>query len=109
MSPLLAPDVLLAHFPPTHLVTTDLDPCLDETVDLAGRLVRSAVEASPVLAPVTIGHAHLLYCTSPAPSQVDLQVLRGLPRGFLGLSRLSGDCHAADKWIVDKIRDLILS
>ena len=42
-------------------------------------------------------------------SQVDLQVLNGLPHGFLSLGNLSKDCQMAVDFITEKLRDIILS
>ncbi len=41
--------------------------------------------------------------------QVDLQVLRGLPHGFLCLGDLSKDCRASTDFIAEKLRDIILA
>jgi hypothetical protein len=38
LSPLLAPDSLLAHFPKTYILTGERDPLVDDTVIFAGRL-----------------------------------------------------------------------
>jgi acetyl esterase/lipase len=48
LSPILAPDVLLARFPKTYFLTGERDPLVDDTVIFAGRLrrVRAALHAS---------------------------------------------------------------
>jgi acetyl esterase/lipase len=38
LSPVLAPDALLAHFPKTYFLTGERDPLVDDTVIFAGRL-----------------------------------------------------------------------
>jgi hypothetical protein len=38
LSPVLAPDALLAHFPKTYFITGERDPLVDDTVIFAGRL-----------------------------------------------------------------------
>lgn len=40
-SPYYAPDEILRKFPPTNIITSNLDPCLDECVEFAKRM-RSA-------------------------------------------------------------------
>jgi len=40
LSPILAPDVLLARFPKTYFLTGERDPLVDDTVIMAGRLRR---------------------------------------------------------------------
>lgn len=48
LSPILAPDMLLARFPKTYFLTGERDPLVDDTVIFAGRLrrVRAAMAAS---------------------------------------------------------------
>ncbi|KAL8282283.1 hypothetical protein RB597_009812 [Gaeumannomyces tritici] len=48
LSPVLAPDVLLARFPKTYFLTGERDPLVDDTVIFAGRLrrVKAAMHAS---------------------------------------------------------------
>ncbi|CAK7219466.1 hypothetical protein SBRCBS47491_003853 [Sporothrix bragantina] len=48
LSPILAPDLLLAHFPKTYFLTGERDPLVDDTVIFAGRLrrVKAAFHAS---------------------------------------------------------------
>lgn len=41
LSPILAPDDLLAHFPKTYILTGERDPLVDDTVIFAGRLRRA--------------------------------------------------------------------
>lgn len=41
LSPILAPDVLLAQFPKTYFLTGERDPLVDDTVIFAGRLRRA--------------------------------------------------------------------
>ena len=42
-------------------------------------------------------------------SQVRLDVLSGLPHGFLSLTNMSKDCAKAVDYIAGKLRDIILS
>ncbi len=48
LSPILAPDMLLAKFPKTYFLTGERDPLVDDTVIFAGRLrrVKAALHAS---------------------------------------------------------------
>ena len=45
LSPLLAPEALLAAFPPTRLLTGERDPLVDDTVIFAGRLRQAKLGA----------------------------------------------------------------
>lgn len=64
MSPLLASNDILRQFPKTILLTTDLDPCLDENVEMAKQLRKTGVD-------------------------VKLDVIHGLVHGFLHMARVS--------------------
>ena len=44
LSPLLAPRPLLAHFPPTLIISTDVDACLDENVQFRANLEAAGVK-----------------------------------------------------------------
>jgi len=44
LSPLLAPDNLLTHFPKTYLLTGERDPLVDDTVIFAGRLRQAKLQ-----------------------------------------------------------------
>ncbi|KAF4121673.1 alpha/beta hydrolase fold [Geosmithia morbida] len=46
LSPVLAPDALLAEFPKTYFMTGERDPLVDDTVIFAGKLRRAKVAAS---------------------------------------------------------------
>lgn len=64
MTPHLAPDDILSKFPTTRILSTNMDPCLDECVEFAKRL--KSCEAN-----------------------VQLEILQGLNHGFLHLSLVS--------------------
>lgn len=84
LTPLSSPLQILSSFPPTLLVTTDVDPCLDECVEFSSRL-------------------------HDAGARVRLEVLGGLPHGFLSLGGFSKDCKAAVGHLLEKIRDALIS
>lgn len=47
LSPILAPDALLARFPKTYFLTGERDPLVDDTVIFAGRLRRVKAKTNP--------------------------------------------------------------
>jgi acetyl esterase/lipase len=47
LSPVLAPDALLAKFPKTYFMTGERDPLVDDTVIFAGRLRRAKMATQP--------------------------------------------------------------
>ena len=83
MSPLLVSPDLCPLFPPTHLFSTDVDPCLDETIAFSNKLVRGGA------------------------SRVTLDVLAGFPHGFLNLNGLSTDCRVAVDLLTKKLKKLL--
>ena len=45
LSPLMAGQELLRHFPPTLMIETDMDACLDENVQFTSHLEAAGVRA----------------------------------------------------------------
>jgi acetyl esterase/lipase len=84
LSPIFIPDEYLAKFPPTHLITSEIDPCLDEIVTFSNRMVDLGLN-------------------------VTLNVLSGLPHGFLSLNSISKEAQLAVDFISKKIQNMIIS
>lgn len=63
LSPYLASDETLKQFPPTKILTTIIDPCLDDCVEFSKKLKQLGVE-------------------------VDLDILEGLVHGFLNFAQV---------------------
>ena len=80
LSPLFTPKQILAKFPPTLLLVTDVDPCLDETVAFFNKLIRSGASRSK------------------------LEIVEGLPHGFFSYSGMSVDCHKGLNEASDKLK-----
>jgi len=84
LSPILAPDVLLARFPKTYFLTGERDPLVDDTVIFAGRLrrVKAAMMAS--------GGTRLEYQDQDARTEgfdekdvAEVTLIPGISHGFL--------------------------
>lgn len=84
LSPVLAPDILLARFPKTYFLTGERDPLVDDTVIFAGRLrrVKAAFHAS--------GGTRLDYHESDALADglderdaAEVALIPGISHGFL--------------------------
>ena len=43
LSPVLASHDMIHALPPTHLISTDIDPCLDESIAFSNKLVKAGV------------------------------------------------------------------
>jgi len=82
ISPLMIPDEALAKYPPIYLITTDLDPCLDEVISFSNRF-------------------------SNLGKSVSLDVVSGLPHGFLGFNSVSRMSQQAVDFIGHKLREII--
>ncbi|KAA8574594.1 hypothetical protein EYC84_006036 [Monilinia fructicola] len=62
LSPILAPDSLLARFPKTYFITGERDPLVDDTVIFAGRLRRcQGADAAEVMLIPGISHGFLQF------------------------------------------------
>ncbi|KAK0639427.1 alpha/beta-hydrolase [Cercophora newfieldiana] len=84
LSPILAPDVLLARFPKTYFLTGERDPLVDDTVVFAGRLRR--VKAAQMAS----GGTRLEYQDSDAQTEgfnekdvAEVALIPGISHGFL--------------------------
>ncbi|CAK7272679.1 hypothetical protein SEPCBS119000_005251 [Sporothrix epigloea] len=84
LSPILAPDLLLARFPKTYFLTGERDPLVDDTVIFAGRLrrVKAALYAS--------GGRRVEYCEADARAPgfddrdaAEVVLIPGVSHGFL--------------------------
>lgn len=64
LSPYWASDVILRQFPPTKIVTTIVDPCIDDCVEFSKKLRRLGVD-------------------------IELDIIEGLNHGFLNFAQVS--------------------
>uniref|UniRef100_A0A182P067 Hormone-sensitive lipase n=1 Tax=Anopheles epiroticus TaxID=199890 RepID=A0A182P067_9DIPT len=82
LSPYWASDEVLSQFPPTKILTVVLDPCLDDCVMFAKRL-------------------------KSLNRSVSLDILPGLPHGFLNFATISKEAHEGSKLCVKRIAELL--
>ncbi|XP_029039585.1 hormone-sensitive lipase [Osmia bicornis bicornis] len=82
LSPYLAADNLLAKLPPVTMLTMELDPCLDDSIMFARKLRLLGV-------------------------LVTLDVLPGLPHGFLNLIPVSKEASEGSDLCVKRIQELL--
>ena len=82
LSPLMAGQEILKYFPPTLFIETDADACLDENVQFRANLANSGVRTR-------------------------LEVIRGLPHGFLAFCGLSGDCQQGVETVSHVLKQFI--
>ncbi|XP_015118314.1 hormone-sensitive lipase [Diachasma alloeum] len=82
LSPYRHSDEVLSQLPPCKIVTSDLDPCLDDCV-MFGRKLRA------------LGN------------HVSLDIVTGLPHGFLNLAVVSKEAADASELCMKRIKELI--
>ncbi|KAG5674157.1 hypothetical protein PVAND_004141 [Polypedilum vanderplanki] len=82
LSPYYADDEMLKQFPPIRFLSLTLDACLDDSIMYAKRLKKLNVDYK-------------------------LDILDGLPHGFLNFSRLSKDAHEGSKIAMKRIAELL--
>ncbi|EDV98300.1 hormone-sensitive lipase [Drosophila grimshawi] len=82
LSPYWASDEWLSQLPETKILTLNMDPCLDDCVMLAKKLKR-------------LGR------------QVTLEILEGLPHGFLNFTMLSNDAMEGSKRCIKSLQMLL--
>lgn len=82
LSPYHASQEDLAQMPPICVVSTNLDPCLDDCIMYAKRL-------------------------KSVNNDITLDVLSGLPHGFLNFTLLSKEAHEGNKICIKRIKELI--
>ncbi|CAK7206841.1 hypothetical protein SEUCBS139899_009647 [Sporothrix eucalyptigena] len=109
LSPILAPDLLLAHFPKTYFLTGERDPLVDDTVIFAGRLrrVKAAFYAS--------GGRRVEYRESDALAEgfddrdvAEVVLIPGVSHGFMQFPAVYPPAwkwfHRSAQWIEDAFR-----
>ncbi|KAG6803591.1 hormone-sensitive lipase isoform X1 [Apis mellifera caucasica] len=82
LSPYLASDNLLAQLPPIKMLTLELDPCLDDSVMFARKLRLLGVS-------------------------VTLDILPGLPHGFLNLTPVSKEASEGSDLCAKRLQELL--
>ena len=82
LAPMLAEEKLLKSFPPTLIIETDVDACLDENVQFSSQLHEAGVD-------------------------VKMEIVPGMPHGFLAFGAMSTECQLGVDHVTKKIRDLI--
>eukprot|EP00090_Calanus_glacialis_P017065 TRINITY_DN26667_c0_g1_i1.p1 TRINITY_DN26667_c0_g1~~TRINITY_DN26667_c0_g1_i1.p1 ORF type:complete len:514 (-),score=74.73 TRINITY_DN26667_c0_g1_i1:202-1596(-) len=82
LSPLMAGTNLLKQFPRTLVIETDMDACLDENVKFSSNLIDAGVD-------------------------VQMEVMKGLPHGFLAFGPFSKDCEQGVLHVTQVLGDFI--
>ena len=80
LSPLLAPEALLARFPKTYFLTGERDPLVDDTVIFAGRLRSAKYNSFVQKKELSLLHPRAEFNET---DHVEVQLIPGISHGFL--------------------------
>lgn len=96
LSPILAPDSLLALFPKTCFMTGERDPLVDDTVIFAGRIRKAKAEATQVK------HGNLM-TRDDREDPVEITLIPGISHGFMQFVGVFPEgwkyIHRCGRWI----------
>ncbi|KAI9017423.1 Alpha/Beta hydrolase protein [Gaertneriomyces semiglobifer] len=114
LSPVMAPDDILARFPKTFLLCGEKDPLIDDTVVFAGRLRENKIKARKEWDKIQrrVGRnggvkTHIF--SRPPDTMVRVKVLEGISHGLFQMSALVPEArHAAGivgEWFLEILKD----
>ncbi|KAF9893707.1 hypothetical protein FE257_009875 [Aspergillus nanangensis] len=102
LSPVLAPDALLARFPKTYIITGERDPMVDDTVIFAGRLRQAKLHLFRERQELGLEKSHR---TFNEKDHVEISLLPGISHGFLQMAGFFPDSwkhiDRCASWILD--------
>ncbi|KAL4820217.1 CLN3 protein-domain-containing protein [Aspergillus spinulosporus] len=83
LSPVLAPEALLAQFPKTYIITGERDPLVDDTVVFAGRLRQAKLRRFQERQELGLEKSHR---TFNEKDHVEVSLLPGISHGFMQMA-----------------------
>ncbi|KAL4933458.1 CLN3-domain-containing protein [Aspergillus undulatus] len=83
LSPVLAPEALLAQFPKTYILTGERDPLVDDTVIFAGRLRQAKLRRFQERHDLGLEKSHRLFNEK---DHVEVSLLPGVSHGFMQMA-----------------------
>ncbi|KAL4992278.1 CLN3 protein-domain-containing protein [Aspergillus falconensis] len=83
LSPVLAPEALLAQFPKTYILTGERDPLVDDTVVFAGRLRQAKLRRFQERQELGLEKSHR---TFNEKDHVEVSLLPGISHGFMQMA-----------------------
>lgn len=83
LSPILAPEELLAQFPKTYIITGERDPLVDDTVVFAGRLRQAKMRRFHERQELGLEKSHRSFNEK---DHVEVSLLPGISHGFLQMA-----------------------
>ncbi|KAL4918239.1 CLN3 protein-domain-containing protein [Aspergillus aurantiobrunneus] len=88
LSPVLAPDALLARFPKVYIITGERDPLVDDTVVFAGRLRQAKLRQFQERQELGLERSHH---TFNEKEHVEVSLLPGISHGFMQMAGFFAD------------------
>ncbi|KAL5362565.1 Alpha/Beta hydrolase protein [Aspergillus floccosus] len=102
LSPVLAPEALLARFPKTYIITGERDPLVDDTVIFAGRLRQAKLRQFRERQELGLEKSHREFNEK---EHVEISLLPGVSHGFLHMAGFFPESwkhiHRCGGWIVE--------
>ncbi|KAL3439381.1 CLN3 protein-domain-containing protein [Aspergillus tetrazonus] len=83
LSPVLAPEALLAQFPKTYIITGERDPLVDDTVVFAGRLRQAKLRRFQERQELGLEKSHRRFNEK---DHVEVSLLPGISHGFMQMA-----------------------
>ncbi|KAJ5112703.1 hypothetical protein N7532_000748 [Penicillium argentinense] len=83
LSPVLAPDALLARFPKTYIMTGERDPLVDDTVIFAGRLRQAKLQLFRERQDLGLERSQ---CQFNEKDHVEVSLIPGVSHGFIQMA-----------------------
>ncbi|KAE8352667.1 Alpha/Beta hydrolase protein [Aspergillus coremiiformis] len=103
LSPVLAPEALLARFPKTYIITGERDPLVDDTVIFAGRLRQAKLHQFRERQELGLEKSHRRFHEK---DHVEVSLLPGLSHGFLQMAGFFPDSWKHINKCATWIRDI---
>ncbi|KGO63725.1 Major facilitator superfamily domain, general substrate transporter [Penicillium expansum] len=100
LSPVLAPDALLARFPKTYIMTGERDPLVDDTVVFAGRLRQAKLHQFRERQDLGLERANRAFNER---NHVEVSLIPGISHGFMQMAGFFPDAwkyiHRSADWL----------
>ncbi|EED15471.1 lipase, putative [Talaromyces stipitatus ATCC 10500] len=105
LSPILAPDAILAAFPKTYFLTGERDPLVDDTVIFAGRIRQAKLHRFRERQELALEKSRVEFNEK---DYVEVNLIPGISHGFINFPGIFPDSwrhiHKCARWIVDLLQ-----
>lgn len=102
LSPILAPDAILAAFPKTYFITGERDPLVDDTVIFAGRIRQAKLQRFRERQDLALEKSRVEFNEK---DHVEVNLIPGISHGFVNFPGIFPDgwkhIHKCARWITE--------